>query len=429
MQVVERLVRVLDELGIARAHFATQAPGDLAGLLAERPDCVASLTLAAPSRVDPAPLRDLAERLLYVAPAGGLLGQVAARTTPALASAKIAPLEGYAAESWSDLAADRPDLAGLIAAHAATCPGASEKESAGEEGEIAGIRYTQRGKGPVLVLTPLVLAPNQWAPLVPALAEHFCVVSLAGPHLGMLSLLEERAALPDWRHMCAGLFDGLQLNDGDAVLDVGCGSGAVAKQFVAHTGGKNPLTALDLSPYLLGEAKRSAKGLSIQFEEGSAEALPFADNSFAAAYSITVLEECSAEKGLAELARVVRPGGRVGVIVRGVDLVQWWNLPVSDALRAKISMPAASVAPGGVASAALYDLGVAAGLLPERMFPFMVASDSVGTPITEYPETHALSLVSAAEQAEYRAAKAQAIAAGTWFMTRGHHCFIGQVPG
>lgn len=429
MTPTDRILAVLDALGIARAHWATQSPGDIARLVADHPERVAGVALTAPSRVDPHAFAPLAERLLYISPAGGMLGTTAARALPHLGMARTVTLSGYEAESWSDLAADRPDLADLLADHCATAGTADEATGDPAEGEVAGIRYRTLGQGPVLVLTPLVLAPSQWEPLLPALAERFRVVALAGPHLGMLSLLEERAALKDWRQMCAGLFDALQLPPGARVLDVGCGSGAIAIQFVQHTDGRNPLTALDISPYLLGEARLAAEkaGAAMEFHQASAEELPFADDSFDAAYSITVLEECSAEKGLAELVRVVKPGGRVGVIVRGIDLHQWWNLPVSPELRAKISLPAASVSPGGVASAALYDLAIAAGVQPERMHTFTVASEKTEGPIVEYPETFALSLLSAEEQAEYRTAKAEAIARGSWFMTRGHHCFVGRV--
>ena len=429
MTPTERILAVLDALGIDRAHWATQSPGDIAHLVADHPERVAGVTLTAPSRVDPHAFAPLAERLLYVSPAGGMLGTTAARALPHLGEARTVTLADYEAESWSDLAVDRPDLVDVLSDHFATAGAADEAAGDPAEGEVAGIRYRALGSGPVLMLTPLVLAPSQWEPLLPALAERFRVVALAGPHLGMLSLLEERAALKDWRQMCAGLFDALQLEPGAKVLDVGCGSGAIAIQFTQHTQGRNPLTALDISPYLLGEARLAAEkaGAAMEFHQASAEELPFGDNGFDAAYSVTVLEECSAEKGLAELVRVVKPGGRVGVIVRGIDLHQWWNLPVSPDLRAKISLPAASVAPGGVASAALYDLAIGAGLTPERLHTFTVASEKSEGPIIEYPESFALSLLSADEQAEYRRAKAEAVANGTWFMTRGHHCFVGRV--
>ena len=53
--------------------------------------------------------------------------------------------------------------------------------------------------------------------------------------------------------------------------------------------------------------------------------LPFADASFDCIFSVTVLEECDAGKAIAEMVRVARPGGRIGVVVRAIDLPQWWN--------------------------------------------------------------------------------------------------------
>ena len=431
--LADRLVAVFDHLGIGRAHIATQSPGDIAGLVASYRERIGRVTFTAPSRVDPTAFAHLGNDLLYIAPEGGMLAGTANRALPPLeaAGAAKASLIGYHAESWSDLAADCPDLVELLSTHCSTGPFVDTASGEEQQGEVAGIRYRVIGDGPVLVLTPLVLAPSQWEPLLPKLAERFRVVTLAGPQLGMLALLEERAALADWRHMCAGAFDALRLKPGGHVLDIGCGSGAIAIQFRQHTAGRNPLTAMDLSPYLLGEARIAAEkaGLAdaITFTEGSAETLPFPDGHFDAAYTVTVFEECNAETAFVELARVLKPGGRAAVIVRGTDLHQWWNMPLPADIRAKISLPAASVAPGGVASAALYDMAVAAGFRPLRMHTYTVASERAEGPIMEYPETYALSLLTPAEQETYRAAKAEAAAAGTLFMTRGHHCFVGEL--
>jgi hypothetical protein len=61
------------------------------------------------------------------------------------------------------------------------------------ESEIAGINYQARGSGPPVIFFPLHLAPSQWEPVLPALAERFCTITLGGPHLGFASILEQRA--------------------------------------------------------------------------------------------------------------------------------------------------------------------------------------------------------------------------------------------
>ena len=99
--------------------------------------------------------------------------------------------------------------------------------------------------------------------------------------------------------------------------------------------------------------------------------------------------------------------------------------PCSPMIR-PLSLPAPSIAPAGVASAALYDLAVEAGLAPLRKFTFSVATESWTGPIFDYPEMYALSLLNDDERAAYHQAKSTAAAAGTLFMTRGHHCFVGR---
>ena len=93
---------------------------------------------------------------------------------------------------------------------------------------------------------------------------------------------------------------------------------------------------MDVSPYMIREANHIAKaeGLdgAIEFQEGDADTLPFPDNSFDAVMSITVMEEVDADRILAEMVRVTKPGGRVGVIVRAMDLPCHVNLALADEL-------------------------------------------------------------------------------------------------
>ncbi|KAB2912459.1 MAG: class I SAM-dependent methyltransferase [Hyphomicrobiaceae bacterium] len=95
------------------------------------------------------------------------------------------------------------------------------------------------------------------------------------------------------------------------VLDVGCGD---AMLLTALAGKGASATGVDASPAMLsgGRAKAKAAGLDIAFVGGDAEALPFPDAAFDTATAIAVL--CfvpDAERAVREIARVLRPGGRL----------------------------------------------------------------------------------------------------------------------
>ena len=97
---------------------------------------------------------------------------------------------------------------------------------------------------------------------------------------------------------------------GDHVLDACCGTGDLALADLA-AGGR--VVGLDFSERMLERARR--KSSEIDWVRGDAQALPFADGSFDAVtigFGVRNLDDL--ELGLRELRRVLRPGGRLGVL-------------------------------------------------------------------------------------------------------------------
>jgi SAM-dependent methyltransferase len=197
-------------------------------------------------------------------------------------------------------------------------------------------------------------------------------------------------------------------------------------------GAANPITATDVNPFLLREAAALAAedqlADRINFRQGNAERLPFPDASFDHAFTVTVFEECDADLALRELFRVVRPGGKVGVIVRAIDMPQWWHLDLPDAVRSKANVPPQSCGPRGVADASLYRRMREAGFEQLTCFPTLVTFDRPGGPIWRYREDHVLSQLSETETAIWHAATAAARQAGLLFMANPLHRAVGRKP-
>jgi len=105
----------------------------------------------------------------------------------------------------------------------------------------------------------------------------------------------------------------LNLKPGMKILDVACGTGNLALP-AARTGAE--VTGVDIAPNSIEQARENAKreGLNAKFDEGDAEALPYADASFDAV--VTMFGAMFAprpELVAAELKRVCRPGGFIAM--------------------------------------------------------------------------------------------------------------------
>ena len=110
-----------------------------------------------------------------------------------------------------------------------------------------------------------------------------------------------------WRRLTAEL----AVRDGDRVLDACCGTGDLA--LADLKAGAASVVGLDFSPRMLERARR--KSDAVEWLEGDMLALPFEDSSFDAVtvgFGVRNVEDL--EAGLRELRRVLKPGGRLGVL-------------------------------------------------------------------------------------------------------------------
>ena len=110
------------------------------------------------------------------------------------------------------------------------------------------------------------------------------------------------------------LIEALDLHSTERVLDVATGSGNAA---LAAARRGSAVVGIDYVPALLDRARRraDAEGLEAEFVDGDAEALPFDDASFDVVASVFgAMFAPDQERTASELARVCRPGGRIGLV-------------------------------------------------------------------------------------------------------------------
>ena len=176
-------------------------------------------------------------------------------------------------------------------------------------------------------------AHQQWqfAGNVPENYERYLVPSIFGPWAG--DLVEAAA-----------------LRRGDRVLDIACGTGIVARTAARTLGTGSNVVGLDVSAPMLAAANSAAEGegLSVEWREGSALKLPFANGAFDVVFcqqGLQFFPDRSA--ALAEMHRVMAPGGRLVLSVwREIELSPAF-LVLADALARHISPEAGKMMTAG----------------------------------------------------------------------------------
>jgi demethylmenaquinone methyltransferase/2-methoxy-6-polyprenyl-1,4-benzoquinol methylase len=117
-----------------------------------------------------------------------------------------------------------------------------------------------------------------------------------------------------WR---ARTVDMAEVGPGSSALDVCCGTGDLALELRRRIGAGGRVVGLDFSAPMLELAERKSAGLgaAVEWVQGNALELPFADATFdAATVGFGVRNVADLPRAISEMARVVRPGGRVAIL-------------------------------------------------------------------------------------------------------------------
>lgn len=110
----------------------------------------------------------------------------------------------------------------------------------------------------------------------------------------------------------APMLDAVGARRGDRLVDVGTGTGVVARKAVQRVGSTGSVIAVDPNDGMLAVARRLAPGLDVR--RGVAEQLPVADNEMnctTCQFAMMFFEDRA--RAVSEIARVTRPGGRIAV--------------------------------------------------------------------------------------------------------------------
>lgn len=133
-----------------------------------------------------------------------------------------------------------------------------------------------------------------------------------------------RRLINAWQHPA----EWLNIPSGGTALDVGSGPGSITASLARAAGPDGLALGVDISEPMLERAVRAESGPQVGFMRADAQRLPLRDNTVDAIVSIAVLQLVpDPAAALGEMARVLRPGGRLAVMVPTAASTAWfWRL-------------------------------------------------------------------------------------------------------
>jgi SAM-dependent methyltransferase len=137
-----------------------------------------------------------------------------------------------------------------------------------------------------------------------------------------LRFLDTEGAKPAMRDAKHRSFEALEISAGARILEVGCGPGDDARALARLVGPQGHIEAIDIEPMMVAEAAARAadERLPVVFRVADVYELDYADATFDGSRAErTFLHLAEPERALAQMARVVKPGGRVVVLDRDIE--------------------------------------------------------------------------------------------------------------
>lgn len=232
-----------------------------------------------------------------------------------------------------------------------------------------------------------------------------------------LMALDLQAQLPPIQRLHAWLIEHLDPLPGMHVLDVGCGTGEDVRGLAVLVAPTGSATGVDPSETMLAEARRRGEAARnpARFVQGTAEELPAGDGALDLVRCERVLQHLADPAvAVGEMARVLRPGGRVGLIDTDWRTIATW--PGDPYLAAAWLEDWAGV-PSPAAGAQLLDLVRRHGFVDARVTTdtFMLRPRALDQPpVSIVLELAARRAAAAGEEAAWRQALEESAAEGAF---------------